>query len=188
MPEKNARTFEWLILFSVIGVVVLVAVGFYTRMIGDVQRLSFELAAQNFKTAVSGARAQWYIARGRGEPAVAVKLYGDLTARARNKAAQGQDPVQVYLNGEGWPANTRDSSGARDGRQTREECLQLWQALLREPPSASFDDSGQPGTAYRIEVTEEGYCRYRHLIGGKERQYFDYNPRSGQIKVHSSQK
>ena len=188
MPEKNARSFEWWILFCVIGVVVIVAVGFYTRMVGDVQRLSFELAAQHFETAVSGARAQWYIARSRGESAAAVKLYGNLTARARNESAQGQNPVRVYLNGEGWPVNTQDSAGARDGRQTREECLQLWQGLLREPPSASFDDSGQSNTAYRIEVTEEGDCRYRHLIGGKGRQYFDYSPRSGQIKVHSSQK
>lgn len=188
MPESNARTFEWLILLSVIGGIVLVAVGFYTRMIGDVQRLSFELAAQHFETAVSGARAQWYIARSRGETNPEVVLYGDLTAKAQGEAETGQDSVRVYLNTQGWPANTQDQAGARDGQQTPEECLQLWQGLLREPPAASFDESGPSEAAFQIEVTGEGVCRYRHLIGDGKSQYFDYDSRSGQIIVHSSQK
>jgi len=188
MPERNARTFEWLILIAVIGLVVLVALGFYTRMIGDVQRLSFDLLVQNFETGVSGTRAQWYIERSRGAPGHKVVLHGDLTAKARGEAETGQDSVQVYLNSQGWPANTRDRAGARDGQQTPEECLQLWQGLLREPPAAGFDEADPPGTAYRIEVTEEGACRYRHLIGATKGQYFDYDPPSGQISVHSSRK
>jgi len=188
MPERNARTFEWLILISVVGVVVLVAVGFYTRMIGDVQRLSFELVAQNFETAVSGARAQWYIDRSRGGPGHTVTLHGDLTAKAQGEAEAGQDSVRLYLNTQGWPVNTESQASARDGRQTPEECLQLWLGLLREPPAAGFDTEGPPDAAYRINVTNEGACRYRQLIGGKESQYFDYNPRSGQISVHSSRK
>jgi len=188
MPERNARFFEWLILIAVIGLVLLVAVGFYTRMIGDVQRLSFELVAQNFETAVSGARAQWYIDRSRGGPGHTVVLHGDLTDKARGEAETGQDSVRLYLNTLGWPVSTDSQASARDGQQTPEECLQLWQGLLREPPAAGFDESGPPDTAYRIAVTDQGACHYRHLIGEKESQYFDYNPRSGQISVHSSRK
>jgi len=188
MAAKNSRTFEWMLLLSVIAGVVVVAVGYYSRMIGDVQRLSFELAARNFETAVSGARAQWYVARSRGRAGAEVELYGDLTGRAGDEAPEGQDPVRLYLNEQGWPANTGSSAQARDGRQTTDECHQLWRGLLREPPPATVEETHGPEAAYRIQLTEEGACRYRHLIGDRSGQYFDYDPRSGRISVHSSPK
>ncbi len=48
MTRRSARVFEWLLIATLIGIVLVFAVGLYGRMAGDVQRLSFQLAAQNF--------------------------------------------------------------------------------------------------------------------------------------------
>lgn len=184
MPRRRARLFEWLLLAIVIGIVLMGAVALYGRMAADVQRLSFDLAAQNFQAAVSGVRAEWYIQRSRGESATESVLFSELPGIA-GREAKGE--VVVYLNKEGWPANTKSRQLARDGRQTLEECLQLWRALLQEPPQATISEKPGSEAVYQVRLGGEGQCRYRHLYDAEERQYFDYWPATGRVSSYAPQ-
>ncbi|WP_341936516.1 hypothetical protein [Marinimicrobium sp. C2-29] len=184
MPRRSTRLFEWLLLAMVIGIVLMGAVALYGRMAGDVQRLSFELAAQNFQTAVSGVRAEWYIRRSRGEAMTESVLYSELPGLAGREA---KGDTVVYLNEEGWPANTENRQLAQDGRQTLEECLQLWQALLQEPPRATLSEEPEPEAVYQVRLGEDGQCRYRHLYDAEGRQYFDYWPATGRVSSYTPQ-
>lgn len=182
MPRRSVRLLEWLLLAMVIGIILVGAVTLYGRMASDVRRLSFELTAQNFQTAVSGAHAQWYIQRSRGESASEVVLFSELPGLPGTEA---KGEIRVYLNPEGWPVNTDGT--ARDGRQSLEECLQLWQALLSEPSGATMEDPPGAEARYQVLLGDEGQCRYRHLYDVGASQYFDYWPNSGRVSTHASQ-
>lgn len=184
MATRRTRTFEWALLLLVIAGVLIGAANFYGRLAGDVQRLSFELAAQHFQTAVSGVHAQWYVQRSRNEPDSDVVVFSELPGVPGSEGPA--DPVRVYLNPQGWPVNTDSRADAQSGSVTLESCLQLWEALLQDPPEASLAESPPPGARYRISLEAEGQCRYRHLVDAQEGQYFDYQPGSGRVVVHSS--
>ncbi|WP_347330945.1 hypothetical protein [Marinimicrobium locisalis] len=190
MAGRNARVFEWLLLIIVIGVIVMMAVGVYTRMAADVQKLSFKLAAQNFETAVSGVRAQWYVQQSQGNVDYTVSVYEQLPIAPGE--GQGTRPVTVYLNRQGWPVNTASTATAQDGTLETWECMELWSGLFYGAPSIRSEGQESSGNAvYSVSsVVVEGdqACRYRHLVDGPIRQYFDYLPRHGSVTVNSSPK
>lgn len=188
MAERNARVFEWLLLSLVISVIVTLAVQVYTRMAADVRQLSFKLAAQNFETAVSGVRAQWYVQQSQGGIDYTVTVYGQLPSAPVER--QATSPVEVYLNRSGWPVNTASVLQAQDGTLEAWECVQLWDGLLYQAPKLELEgqepeEAGDYGVS---TVTEEGdeACRYRHLLDESGRQYFDYFPQNGRVLVYSS--
>lgn len=188
MAGRNARVFEWILLILVIGVIVTLAAGVYSRMAADVQQLSFRLAAQNFETAVSGVRAQWYVQQSQGNPDYTVTVYGQLPGAPVE--GQGASPVKVYLSRGGWPVNTSSLAQAQNGTLEVWECAQLWEGLLYQAPKATVEGQkpAEKGDYSVSMVTEEGgeVCRYRHLLDGSERQYFDYSPGTGRVSVFSS--
>lgn len=184
MANRGRRPLEWSLLLIIIGVVLVPAVQFYGRLAGDVQRLSFELTARNFQAAVSAVRAEWYLRQSRNEPVADVMLFSEL---AGPEISAPSGAVQFYLNPQGWPANTESRSSAGSGEQTLEGCLQLWQALLQEPPKAAIDKRTDTGAAYQVQLGENGQCRYRQWENGQERRYFDYFPNSGRIFIESPQ-
>ncbi len=187
MTSRSARLFEWSLLAILIGIVLVFAVGLYTRMAGDVQRLSFELAAQNFKTALSGVRAQWYIQRTRGEPESDVVVFSELPGLP--VGLEDASSITVYLNAQGWPVNTRSRREANDGRLSEEECLDLWRAFLHQAPAASLADPPPPEAVFGVARVGEGrdsVCRYRHLVDASDSQFFDYQPSDGKVFVGSS--
>lgn len=186
MTSRTARVFEWSLIAVLIGIILVFAVGLYTRMAGDVQRLSFELAAQNFKTALSGVRAQWYILRTRGEPDRDVVVFSELPGLPTG--LEDASNIIVYLNAQGWPVNTRSRREANDGRLSVEECLDLWQAFLHQA-TASLADPPPPEAVFGVTRVGEGRdsaCRYRHLVDAAGSQYFDYRPSDGEVFVDSS--
>lgn len=187
MTSRSARLFEWSLLAIVISIILVFAVGLYTRMAGDVQRLSFELAAQNFKTALSGVRAQWYIQRTRSEPESDVVVFSELPGLP--VGLEDASDIIVYLNAQGWPVTTRSRREANDGRLSAEECLDLWQAFLHQAPTASLADPPPPQAVFGVARVGEGRdsaCRYRHLVDAFGGQYFDYRPSDGEVFVDSS--
>jgi len=186
MATRRTRTFEWALLLIVIAGVLIAAANFYGRLAGDVQRLSFELAAQHFQTAVSGVRAQWYVQRSRNEPDSDVVVFSELPGVPGSEGPA--DPVRVYLNPQGWPVNTDSRADAQSGQLTSEHCLQLWRALLQEPPEASLAAEPPASARYQVSLEEAGHCRYRHLVDATGGQYFDYQPETGRVEVRSSDK
>lgn len=180
MAATQKRVFEWLLLGAVIGVIFTLAANFYARMAGDVQRLSFELAAEHFKTAVSGVRAQYYVYRGTPKIEEGVLLHSVLPGFEQNPGSQEADSVRVYLNARGWPASTESLAAAEDGVQAAEECRQLWNAFLVRPPVAAI---GAEEADYRISVPRADTCRYQRQRPPFEGSYFDYSVENGQISV-----
>lgn len=184
MAERRARLVEWSVLLVLISIILAVAFNYYARLAGDVQRLSFELAAQNFQTAIAGARAQWYVQRSRNEPASDVVLFSELPGLATG--GRPADRVRVYLNNQGWPANTESRASAQRGGPTVETCRQLWQALLVDPPLVSIEQPPTSDAVYQIELGGEQQCRYRHLNDAAGRRFFDYQPFTGEVTVNAS--
>lgn len=181
MANRKPRSFEWALLIILIAAVAVVAFNFYARLAGDAQRLGFELTAQNFQTAVSAIRAQWYVQCSRNEPAEDVVVFSELPG-APGSSGTG-DPVRVYLNARGWPASTGSRTQALRP-MTEAACVQLWQGLLQNPPPIGLEDD--PITApYRASLADQGQCRYRQADGAQSRRYFDYWPDSGRVTVHS---
>lgn len=187
MSQRSPRVFEWLLIAALIGIVLVFAVGLYGRMAGDVQRLSFELAAQNFKTAASGVRAQWYLQRARGEAERDVVVFSELPTMP--VGLEDASDIRVYLNPQGWPVNTRSRREAADGHLDPEECLDLWRAFLHQAPPVSLEEALAPNAVFGVAKVGEGResaCRYRHLVDADGRRYFDYFPFDGRVSVSSS--
>lgn len=183
MAVSQKRVFEWLLLGAVIGVILTLAANFYARMAGDVQRLSFELAAEHFKTAVSGVRAHYYVYRGKPELEEGVVLHSALPGFEQSPGRQEADSVRVFLNARGWPASTQSRAAAEDGVQTAEECRQLWNAFLVRPPKAAI---GAEEADYRVLVPRADTCRYQRLRPPLEGSYFDYSLLNGQVSLYLS--
>ncbi|WP_286805076.1 MULTISPECIES: hypothetical protein [unclassified Marinimicrobium] len=187
MSRKSQRVFEWLLIATLIGIVLVFALGLYGRMAGDVQRLSFELAAQNFKTAVSGVRAHWFIQRAQGETERDVVVFSELPTMP--VGLEDASDIRVYLNPQGWPVNTRSRREAADGRLDPEECLDLWRAFLHQAPPVSLEGALAPNAVFGVAKVGEGResaCRYRQLVGDSGRRYFDYLPFDGRVLLSSS--
>jgi|GEM_PF-1566154 len=187
MSQRSPRVFEWLLIATLIGIVLVFALALYGRMAGDVQRLSFELAAQNFKTAVSGVRAHWYIQRAQGETGQDAVVFSELPTMP--VGLEGASDITVYLNPQGWPVNTRSQREAADGRLDPEECLDLWRAFLHQAPLASMEEALEPTAVFGVAKVGEGResaCRYRQLRDDSGRRYFDYIPFDGRVLLSSS--
>lgn len=187
MTSRSSRVFEWSLLAIVIGIVLVFAAGLYGRMAGDVQRLSFDLAAQNFKTALTGVHAQWYVQRTRGEVDDDVVLFSELPGRPTG--LEDASTITVYLNARGWPESTRSRRAASDGRLSAEECLELWKAFLHQAPAASLEDPPAPSAVFGVSSVDKGRdraCRFRHLVDAGRGQYFDYRPSDGTVTIVSS--
>lgn len=184
MAASQKRLFEWLLLGTVIGVIVTLAANFYARMAGDVQRLSFEVAAEHFKTAVSGVRAHYYVYRGQPEIEEGVLLHAVLPGFDLSPERQEADSVRVYLNAQGWPASTTSRAAAEDGVVTAEECRQLWRAFLVRPPAATTEFNEAEQADYRVSAASPDRCRYQRLKPPFEGSYFDYSLKNGQVSVN----
>ncbi len=180
MAANQKRLFEWLLLGAVIGVILTLAANFYARMAGDVQRLSFELAAEHFKTAVSGVRAQYYVYQGKPELEEGVLLHSVLPGFEQSPGRQEAGSARVFLNARGWPASTESLAAAEDGAQSAEECRQLWNAFLVRPPVAAI---GAEEADYRVLVPRADTCRYQRQKPPFEGSFFDYSLKNGQISV-----
>lgn len=184
MAASQKRLFEWLLLGTVIGVILTLAANFYARMANDVQRLSFEVAAEHFKTAVSGVRGYYYVYRGKPEVEEGVLLHAVLPGFELSSERQEADSVRVYLNASGWPASTINRAAAEDGVVTAEECRQLWQAFLVRPPATTTELREAEQADYRVSTPRADSCRYQRLKPPFQGSYFDYSLKNGQVSVN----
>lgn len=187
MAVSSKRLFEWSVLGMAVALILALAAEYYGRLAGEVQRLSVELAARHFETAVSGVRAQWYVERSR-DPASDVVLFSELAVAGERP---GEEGVRVYLNPAGWPVTTRSRAAARE-RLSTAHCTELWRAFLQEPPALYRpDDEQAPASHYRVTLVAKGNergCRYRRIIDDKKSQYFDYWPTTGRVSGDWSRK
>ena len=106
-------------------------------------------------------------------------------ASIRGLSAQGSYQLRdklIYLNEQGWPANTDAQRSPLSTNQTPEECLQLWQALLDEPPPASIYTSTQASRIrFYVYSINANKCRYLYAKDLVAPLYFDYALSNGSV-------
>ena len=145
----------------------------------DAKRTGVEIMANRFTAAVSLVRGQWIVES-------TMQNEGKVPHMYHVKV----DNIPIFMNELGWPAAT-DGVSARSDDQTPEECFQLWDALMQNQVLATVEGrSRTPGDneakgkqRYHISTSNKSTCRYELVTSPMGTHYFEYNLRTGQVKV-----
>lgn len=180
LKQGGWSRFELLIVASVIGLIMLIAISRYLDLAREGRRLGFELLAHNFSAAAAMTRAHWL-------------LKGSVAAR---QDYVDQDDLRIYMNAEGWPITAEPISSGRPTQYDAHNCYQLWLALLQNPESASVEEKDNPEgkgaieekhvrgeRRYHISYNNAGFCRYELATKERNSHFFDYELRSGQVRI-----
>ena len=90
----------------------------------------------------------------------------------------------IYLNENGWPANTNPKMSPKSSNQTPEECQQIWNALYElSPPSEINISKVTPETSYFISSINGRICRYELIRKQDGHYFFDYYLGTGKVIV-----
>jgi MSHA pilin protein MshB len=170
---------ELVIVIILLGLLAATALPRYLDATGDAEIASLEGVAGGFGTAAVIARAQWF-ADGNKR--------GEATSPA-DKVAIDLDGKIIYMNENGWPANTDPSADASEDSQTSVECQQIWNGLLQGAPSSTIDRDERANARYFIEVLDENpdKCRYEFILNNNpsaaQTHYFDFDLRDGTVEI-----
>ncbi|MES2674846.1 MAG: hypothetical protein V4660_11450 [Pseudomonadota bacterium] len=175
MHKKTGFTrFEFYIVMIVIGLVVLVGIQRYFQLTEQVQRFSFEALARHFNAAVYNARSQWFIRHQENLNNNIVDLSG----------------IKIQMSEQGWPLSVAGELPISETNPAQTasllSCIQLWQNLLQNPQPISYaggDDFGS--RPYHLVLTQAGECRYQLFVKNSNQYYFDYSPKTGQVRIHT---
>ena len=161
-------SFEFYFVMSVIGIIVLVAMQRYLQLAEETKRLSFEVVAKHFNGSVYNHHARWIMAQ---QQAKTFRLEVD-----------GAD---IHFSPQGW-ALAVINNNTKISDVPLVSCLSLWNNLLQNPPSISFEGGDPYGSrTYHLEVLPEGGCRFELVTERPNEFYFDYMPFSGKVIFHS---
>lgn len=160
-PGSDAqRGFTFIELVAVvilIGLLSAVALPRFLNVTDDAQRAAVEGVSGGFSTAIAMAHAQW-VANGLTAPAA---------TDAANKTRIDYDGKIVYMNENGWPANTDANADAAIASATVQECEEVWNAVLQSPPPATIDSAQRGNNRYFVRLaTVNGFtvCRYEQIM------------------------
>lgn len=180
MEVKTQRGFTLLELVVVVCIIAILAAGglvYYEKTMDDAKRTGVEIMANRFATAISLVRGQWI-----------VESSMQLEGKVPNTYRVVLDQTPIFLNELGWPAST-DGVSARSNDQTAEECYQLWETIMQNPTTTTVEGrSGNLGDEkgmqrYHISASSPEACRYELITKPMGSHYFEYNLRTGQVKV-----
>ncbi len=165
---RLSKRFEYMLVILVTGVIALVAIDRYQALGRETQRLGFELLSHRFAEAAAHMNVHWLLQQGRGgNPG-----YLDLEGK------------RIYVNAQGWPRGARPVSQPL----RNEDCAYLWDELLQNPPPASLQ--GAVGAAYvrgeqryHIGLRLGEVCRYELLLRERTVYAFEYDTRTGQVRL-----
>lgn len=176
--SRSTRVIEWLLVAAIIGVILALTAIFYGRMAEDVRRLSFETTAEHFRVGVTAVRVYTYVHRDTEDLAQGIELYAALPGGPQRLAPE--IPTRVFINEHGWPAA---SDSTKTQSSSAEACVQLWYALLQQPPRAVIEDATRG--EYQVSLTEQGLCRYRPKGLSQPDAHFTYSPVTGAVTLQS---
>lgn len=167
--RRGWNRFEWLLLVSAVGLVMLVGISRYIDLAREGRKVGFEVLAHNFTAAVSLTRAQWILqnaAEGRHE-----YLHADKTV--------------IYFNSSGWPFAAEVISDAKPSNgNDAVNCLQLWEILLQNSEAATVEGQSARGERrYHITSLNDHGCRYELVTKNLNSHFFDYDSQTGRVRL-----
>jgi MSHA pilin protein MshB len=170
---------ELVIVIILLGLLAATALPRYLNATDDAEIASLEGVAGGFSTALVTARAQWFVdGNNIGAPTTPA-----------DKVAVNYDGKIVYMNENGWPANTDPAADASEDSQTSTECQEVWNAILQSPTSTTTDRNERANAKYFIEVLDQNpdKCRYEFILNNDasaaQTHYFEYDLRDGTVQV-----
>lgn len=169
---------ELVVVIILIGLLSAVALPRFLEVTDEAQLSSLQGMSGGLATAVAMSHAQW-IADGNSSPA---------PTDASNKTQVNMDGVIIYMNENGWPANTDSAAESSINGQSDDECLQVWNNVLQSAPPATTLTDQRPSNRYFVSVETIGgniYCRYEMIINSTDSaiptHYIDYRVSTGEV-------
>lgn len=170
---------ELVVVIILLGLLAATALPRYLNVTQDAQIAALDGVAGNFGTAVMIARAQWYTTGNQAGEAVT----------AADKVPVDLDGRIIYMNENGWPANTDPTADAGEDTQTSAECQEVWNSVLQGAPTSTTLSSERANASYFIDVIEANpdRCRFESILNNspdaQRTHFFEYSLRDGTIAV-----
>ena len=167
--EFGFTSFEFYLVISVIGIIMLVGLQRYWQLAEQTQRLAFEVQSQHFSTAIYNLRAKWMLSLQFPEQKNIVEVEGH----------------RFQFSREGWPLAEAGTKNEDDDIDIP-ACAFLWQSLQQNPLPISYQGGDAYGSrVYHLSLTAEKSCRFEFITEKPAEYYFDYSPKTGQVILHS---
>jgi len=155
--QQGFTFIELVAVVVLIGLLSAVALPKFLNTTDDARRASVEGVAGAFATGIAMAHAQW-VSKGFAAP---------VPTTAADKTSTDYGGRLVYMNENGWPANTDANADAAIASTTAAECEQIWNAVFQSPPSATTDSSQRGNNRYFVsQLIVNGFtvCRYEQIM------------------------
>jgi len=179
--NKGFSLLELTVVIVIIGFLATASLQYYENIMRDARRTGVETMASRFTAAIALIRGQWIVES-------SIKVGGDVSATWHVDV----DNVAIFLNENGWPANT-EGNNPTSTNQRAEECRQLWVALFQNPGGTTVaseksfgkvDEKNIKGKKrYHISQVNHHVCRYELVGADNGDHFFDYDLKTGSILV-----
>ncbi len=166
--QQGFNLLELVVVFVLVGVLAATAVGYYAKLMRDAEKTGLMSVARQFSAVVSGLHAQWFVNRVNGQALSPLLL----------------EDQSIAMNEFGWPVSANTSAKGNGARHTAEQCEQLWHAFSRFIVPASIEGKTARGSErFHISLPQTWVCRFELVKKAQNSYYFDYNLRTGLVKV-----
>lgn len=165
MKIKKIQAFtivELVIVILVIGILSAVALPRLVNLSGQARKSNVSAVAGNLKVAVELAHADW-VASSEPKQVLVDNVYFWM--------GEG-------VSAPGWPQNVSSEDANTDVSLTPNECLKLWNKLMKNPPLASTTSGCTANNTCKFYVTQsEEVCTFTD----KDNNYITYDRSTGEV-------